>query len=140
MKSALSQALRAGGRWILVAAFLVTFHIPGQAASGDTETALITAVRQNNIKRVKQLAGNQARIDDSDEYLERTALMWAADLGSVPMVKILLQQGADVTLRDDEGTDAIDLARAKGHSVIVQMLERAKARAASQIALQRGAK
>jgi RNA polymerase primary sigma factor len=48
--------------------------------------------------------------------------MLAALRGHVEVCRVLLQAGADTSLRDIGGNDAAELARAKGHSAIAGML------------------
>jgi uncharacterized protein len=51
-----------------------------------------------------------------------TALMEAGNNGDVAMAKALLEHGADKSLRSDAGKTAADLARAKGHTELAQLL------------------
>jgi ankyrin repeat protein len=52
----------------------------------------------------------------------RSALHYAALDGHLAIAKRLLEGGADVTLRDDEGKTAIDIAREYGYSEVVALL------------------
>jgi ankyrin repeat protein len=49
----------------------------------------------------------------------------AARLGHVQIVEMLLEAGADPRRVDAEGRTPLDLAAAKGHTAIVERLERA---------------
>jgi len=51
-----------------------------------------------------------------------TALHEAARAGQDKVVKILLQAGADRSVRDGEGKTALDLAAAAGHAAVVELL------------------
>jgi len=51
-----------------------------------------------------------------------TPLHGAAQNGSLPSVERLLAAGADPAARNDDGVDAIELARAAGHEAIVARL------------------
>jgi uncharacterized protein len=51
-----------------------------------------------------------------------TPLMEAAYNGQVDMVEMLLQHGADLRLRDEEGRTAADHARAQGHASLAERL------------------
>ena len=52
----------------------------------------------------------------------RSALHEAADFGYLAIAKRLLEGGADVTLRDNRGRTAIDIARQQGKSEVVALL------------------
>ena len=52
----------------------------------------------------------------------RSALHGAAINGRLAIVKRLLEQGADSTLRDRDGDTALDDARQYGHSEVVALL------------------
>ena len=52
----------------------------------------------------------------------RTALHYAAINGSLASATRLLEGGADLTLRDNAGKTALDLARSRGKSEVVALL------------------
>ncbi len=52
-----------------------------------------------------------------------TPLMMAAGLGQMEVVKVLLRNDADTSLRDTDGDRAIDHARTSGHLEIVKLIE-----------------
>jgi uncharacterized protein len=51
-----------------------------------------------------------------------TPLHEAAARGEVDLVSLLLQYGANATLKNDDGTTALDLARKNGHDLVAEML------------------
>jgi ankyrin repeat protein len=53
-------------------------------------------------------------------------LMHAAAEGNLDVVKILLEAGADLTLKDVDGDDATSFARQAGHTELVKILESAR--------------
>jgi ankyrin repeat protein len=57
-------------------------------------------------------------------YEGATYLLQAAELGNLDYVRILVKLGADVTLRDDNGNTASDVAKRNGHTAIVQFLHK----------------
>ena len=51
-----------------------------------------------------------------------TALHWAAANGRLAIATRLLEGGADLTLRNEDGKTALDYARSCGHSEVVALL------------------
>lgn len=66
-------------------------------------------------------AGAKVNVIDSGEHF--TALMWAAAEGQTEVVKILLDNGADMTLTDIDGDTAESFAFKAGHQAIVELLK-----------------
>ena len=54
-----------------------------------------------------------------------TAMMWAASMGHVDIVKYLHQAGANINIKNMWGDSALDLAAELGHSAVVQYLTQA---------------
>ena len=76
---------------------------------GFTETAIV-------------LIKNGAKLNERDSS-GWTALMWAASMKHPLIVKELIKQGADKTLKHPGGETALDLAKAGNHFEIVGILE-----------------
>jgi uncharacterized protein len=55
-----------------------------------------------------------------------TALMWAAGYGNNDAVKVLLDAGARVDLKDNRGKTAADIARERGYAETVTLLDARK--------------
>jgi hypothetical protein len=51
-----------------------------------------------------------------------TALMWASGYGRIESVRLLLERGADPSLKDDRGKTAADIAAEQGHQAVAQLL------------------
>ena len=49
-------------------------------------------------------------------------MMQAAYQGYVDIVRFLKNQGVDLSLRDTEGDDALDLAEIRNHEEVIQIL------------------
>jgi uncharacterized protein len=63
-------------------------------ATGDT--ILMAAVRSENPEAVRLLVERGARVNDSEPGVKHTALMWAARLNQVEILRLLLTAGASV--------------------------------------------
>jgi uncharacterized protein len=60
------------------------------------------------------LRGRPSQIPRPDSVPDQTALMSAAERGYTPLVKLLAERGADLTLKDSIGRTALDLAKGVG--------------------------
>ncbi len=89
--------------------------------SGDY-TALLLAAGNNHLAVVKQLLAAGAMIDHQETTQGFTALIWAAQRGHTAMVALLLRQGADRTLPDFSGKQALDHAREHQQQPIIDLL------------------
>ncbi len=82
---------------------------------------LIEAVRARDAEALEELAGSARDVNETYEA-GRTALIEAAALGEVELVKILLEAGAEPAWRDDEQETAMLKAAANGHVEVVHVL------------------
>lgn len=85
------------------------------AASGDTDQALAM---------VKLLLERHAYIDAASPN-GTTALMMAARYGRSEVVALLLEEGADLTLKNQLGLNALDFARQAGRDNVQEMIAQA---------------
>ena len=63
-----------------------------------------------------------------------TALAYAAAKGSMPMIELLLRNGADAAQTTQEGDTAVELALRFGHADVADTLKRARREAESAAA------
>ncbi len=103
-------------------------------ASGlQAGTKLSRAVVDGNLQKAKDLVASGEKVNEVDKW-GWTPLVWAAYYGHPPLVKWLLEQGADpnaLTLKEygryKPGVSALILAAYYGHDEIVADLLKAKA-------------
>jgi ankyrin repeat protein len=85
-------------------------------------TAMMLAASNDHAAVVDLLVRGGAMIDHQERTEGVTALSWSAGKGHLKTVEVLLQHGADATLKDFAGHRAVDRARAGGHDAVVARL------------------
>ena len=53
-----------------------------------------------------------------------TALIFASTFKQVAIIKMLLEHGADTTVKDDRGNSALDHAKMQGATEVIELLEK----------------
>lgn len=85
-------------------------------------TALHYAAAAGHLAIVRKLLENAAYID-AESPNKTTPLMLAARAGHEKALLLLLEEGADVLIKNELGLDAIDFARSQGRTQIIKLLE-----------------
>lgn len=102
---------------------LLASGVPVNATDGWSSTALMYAASHCQLEVVKVLVANGGDIDEHlGRRMGRTPTMWAAQAGCADVVLWLKQAGADLSLTDQEGNTAADLARANGHTAVAVLV------------------
>lgn len=98
--------------------------VPDMICSKDYQpNDLYRAVITNDLNQVLQIASvSPALINTSDQY-GWSPLMMAACEGHVEICCLLMELGADTTLKDGKGNTAESLAEIKGHADVVALLQ-----------------
>ncbi|WP_188093748.1 ankyrin repeat domain-containing protein [Sulfurimonas xiamenensis] len=92
------------------------YSVPG-------EMPLMSAVRQNQLEKVKTLIANGADVNMKKAgAIEVTPLMVAARYGHTEIMEILIENGADVNVKSDEGYTALMRAARNGKTDAVKIL------------------
>ena len=85
-------------------------------------TALHYAAASGNVSIIRKLLEESAYID-AESPNRTTPLMMAARSGHRDAIQLLLEEGADVLLKNEAGLDAADFARAQGFLGLAHDLE-----------------
>ncbi len=91
-------------------------------------TALHYAAASGSLSIVRHLLEHSAYID-AESPNKTTPLMMAARAGHEKVVLMLLEEGADVLLKNELGLDAVDFAKSQERTRIVGLLQHWQARA-----------
>ena len=86
-------------------------------------TALHYAAASGSLPIIRKLLEHAAYID-AESPNKTTPLMMAARTGHEKVVVLLLEEGADVLLKNELGLDAIDFAKSQERTAIARILER----------------
>ena len=86
-------------------------------------TALHYASAVGNVVLMRKLIENSAYID-AESPNKTTPLMMASRGGHLSSVQFLIDEGADVTAKNELGLNAIDFAKSQNHIAIITLLER----------------
>jgi len=92
------------------------------AKDSGGQTALFYTSKRSFNETAEFLVKNGAEVNVQSKKKGVTALMIAAALGNVKMVRLLLDNGADPALHDNFGATAEVIAQKKGHSAVVDLL------------------
>ena len=120
---------------ILLISFL-SLGIFAEDSSEDVADDLIEACMKGDIKSVKQHLANGVKVNaktGSGKTPNRTAIMWAASRGKKEIVRLLIENGAEINSKDDwkgnttrpEGTEGwteIIFAADSDHEEVVEIL------------------
>ena len=120
-RTALSLAARHGHE--AIASLLLEHGAEVEAINNAGETALHEATFGDHLTVIEVLVVQGHANVDAQDSSGHTPLMMAADLGRDWAVRLLVQKGADVKLKDELGRTALDLAMRRRNKAVVQYLE-----------------
>lgn len=83
---------------------------------------LINAVQKQDVKIVKLLLEHKAEVDFKD-WFKTTALMYAANTGSKPIVELLIAYGANPKAKDGQGNSVLSAAKESKNQDVIKLIE-----------------
>ncbi len=95
-----------------MAKFLVEQGLDVNLKNKEGETALLIAVKNENLAVALYLIDKKANLNDQDEK-GNTALHYAVEKYSKKMMVLLLLKGADINIKNKEGLNVVDLVEKK---------------------------
>jgi len=90
--------------------------------ANDGQTLLHVAAHSCQKEIVALLIKRGANVDGNKAMNNTTPLIWAACFGSLDVVKLLVEAGADTEAKTDTGTTALAFATQRDHFHVVQYL------------------
>jgi ankyrin repeat protein len=102
---------------------------------GDFQTPLMNASWHGHVECLKLLLEHGADVTVQGGPFDRSPLLCAATTGSEEAVRLLLARGANVHAQDWKGDTALDWARLRGDTSIVQLLGKASNKSRSEVAV-----
>jgi ankyrin repeat protein len=104
-----------------VMAFLIFLFIPAIGETSDLDSALIQAVKDENIPLLKEFLVKGADVNTKGMF-ESTPLIIASKLGNVECVQILLANGAYINAQCFRKCSSLMWAADGGHTEVVNIL------------------
>ena len=117
-----SNCLPASGRRLAAAVIVILTFGFLPCVQANPLVFFVEAVRQNRIDDVRELIRQGADVDAVDMFGGNTGLHWAARLGFSEMARLLLDNGARVDARNDEGETPLHWAAAEGRKALLVTL------------------
>ncbi|MBR8537035.1 ankyrin repeat domain-containing protein [Carboxylicivirga sediminis] len=93
------------------------------AVDGMNRTALMFASTGPFTQAVDVLIQAGANVNATDNEEQWTPVMMAASEGQLEVVKLLVANGADLSMVDVDGESSLDFAQSKGHQEVVAYIQ-----------------
>ena len=86
------------------------------------EEGLWHAARTGDLRAVKRYIAEGADVNAPDESLSISPLAWSASYGQTEAARLLIQNGADVNIKDDKGSTPLHGAAVFGRAGVARLL------------------
>lgn len=113
-------------KWKIIRGLLLTATLAGAAApclrADERGDQLLAATRKGDLATVKRLLDEGVNVNSRTRY-DSTPLFFACDRGNLEMVRLLIERGADLNVKDNfYNATALTWAMSKEHNEIVALL------------------
>jgi ankyrin repeat protein len=120
--SSLHEAAKRGSAELIIKLAQDGLDVNQVNLEGQTPLMLAAQADQNALAVTELLITQGAKVNEIDQY-GNTALIYAAQTGDLPVVKALVEHGADASIKNKSGAKAIDFAEGNEHFFVTQYLE-----------------
>lgn len=96
--------------------------LAGMVIAGCGSIGLDMAAAKGDINKMNTLLAQGVDVNEKDSLLGLTALYSAAAEGQIEAVRFLFEKGADITVKNRNGSTAICIAAENGHIDVVRLL------------------
>ena len=86
------------------------------------EDGLWHAARTGNLRAMKRYIAEGADVNAPDENLNISPLAWSVSYGQTEATRLLIENGADVNIRDDNGSTPLHSAAVFGRAAVAKLL------------------
>ncbi len=102
---------------------VITNNIPFREMSKNLSKKVIKAVKNNDLKTIKNIYSNEIHIDTLVCKIGHATLAWYAIMHAKPeILKFAKESGADFYIKDTFGSNLFDLARTTKNGDLINLL------------------
>lgn len=124
--SSLHEAAKRGSAELIIKLAQDGLDVNQVNLEGQTPLMLAAQADQNALAVTELLITQGANVNEVDQY-GNTALIYAVQANDLPVVKALVEHGADISIENKSGSKAIDFAEGDEFFFITQYLDGVKA-------------
>lgn len=95
---------------------------PSRDVQAGSLDFFVEAVRKNHINEVRRHLENGIDVNSRDIFGDNAGLHWAARQGQAKMARLLIDNGADLDIRNREGETPLHWAASEGQKELVVIL------------------
>ena len=106
---------------LITLALVLTMGLATGTPAGDLDF-FVEEVRANHIGKVRSYIQNGIDVNARDVFGDNAGLHWAAKLGLAEMARLLIDNGADLDIRNHDGNTPLHWAAGEGQKELVVIL------------------